>query len=413
LRPHWFGHELLRDSPALVDLTFGWVRHFAKLEGDPPPIVVNIFGKDDPLVGLADCRELYQLPRNHVRDLAFSEHGKMHILQEGSEGDEQVAKMISALTEDFEASAPPQPVAGPSSERAADAVLIVHGIRDSRGRWQRELEAEIRTTGTSVVARSIYYGYFSALSFALGSFSNYRRAMRNLAEGVTELAMEHPGARLSIVAHSNGTLLVHRLLAEHPSISLHRIYFAGCVLPSENVEQTITAFLKPGQERIGMCRSDYCVRDKPVGWLCALLRGLGAKRVGCAGYKGFHYQHEQRLVEFGPLDGDHDSAIISPDNRRTIVDFITSNDPAPAAALPDGDYDEDFDWKHRLFGAWYVSAPLIAVLVAIVGLLAGLGFWLPAWLTGASAGWWWVGGAAAVLAPVLVVLLFVAALDLI
>ena len=69
---------------------------------------------------------------------------------------------------------------------------------------------------------ALVYRYFNAFLFWFPGMAR-DRPCRKVAREIRTVLARHPGARVSIIAHSFGTYLVARLLRENPDVKLHRL----------------------------------------------------------------------------------------------------------------------------------------------------------------------------------------------
>src|SRR5262245_21778604 len=100
-------------------------------------------------------------------------------------------------------------IGAPSADRAIDSahdvVILVHGIRDF-ALWQSQIRAKLRQSG--FIAEPTNYGRFNLLQFLMPIPFFRRKAIDEVWEQIRIVKQRHPGARLSIIAHSFGTYIV-------------------------------------------------------------------------------------------------------------------------------------------------------------------------------------------------------------
>jgi pimeloyl-ACP methyl ester carboxylesterase len=117
----------------------------------------------------------------------------------------------------------------PKQGKAEHLVVLVAGIRDF-GMWKYELAELLRREGFSV--ELVNAGWINLLKFLL-PVSHYRRqAEEQIGRQVRLAAALHPGADISIIAHSFGSYVVANLL-EKEGIRIKRLILCGSVLPSD------------------------------------------------------------------------------------------------------------------------------------------------------------------------------------
>ena len=94
-------------------------------------------------------------------------------------------------------------------------VILVHGIR-TFGSWQNRLAEMLEQEVPGAHVHIYKYGYFSTLAFVLPLVRNL--VVRRLRTFLESLAEESREARLDVVAHSFGTVVVAQALrGTHPS----------------------------------------------------------------------------------------------------------------------------------------------------------------------------------------------------
>jgi hypothetical protein len=110
---------------------------------------------------------------------------------------------------------------------AQDVVVLVHGIRDF-ALWQASIRATLERDGFAVEPTN--YGRFNLVKF-LAPIPFFRRwAIGEVWEQIRIVKQRHPGARLSLIAHSFGTYVVAHLIRRNFDLGAHRIIFCGSVV---------------------------------------------------------------------------------------------------------------------------------------------------------------------------------------
>jgi hypothetical protein len=111
-------------------------------------------------------------------------------------------------------------------------LITLHGIR-TFGQWQERLGEHVAKLLPTAKILHYHYGYFSTFSF-LVPFLRWL-AVRRFRHELLSVVREHPGAEVSIVAHSFGThLAVHALagIEKDRRPKVRRLILAGSVLQS-------------------------------------------------------------------------------------------------------------------------------------------------------------------------------------
>jgi hypothetical protein len=121
-------------------------------------------------------------------------------------------------------------------------VLLVHGIRDI-ARWQTAIASTLREAGFEVELTN--YGRMNLIEFLLPIPFFRNRAIDAVWTQIRSAAMLHPGADISIVAHSFGTYIVSSILRREFDLSLRRIIFCSSVVhydfPFEQINRRFDA----------------------------------------------------------------------------------------------------------------------------------------------------------------------------
>lgn len=106
-------------------------------------------------------------------------------------------------------------------------VILVHGIRDI-ARWQGEVGTALEAEGLIVEHTS--YGRWNLVLFLLPFDFIRRIAMKRVWTDIQHARMLHPGADVSIIAHSFGTFVVTRILKDQFALQLKRLILCGSIV---------------------------------------------------------------------------------------------------------------------------------------------------------------------------------------
>ena len=130
-----------------------------------------------------------------------------------------------------------------------DIVVLVHGIRDF-ALWQSEIRASLRQAGLKVVLTS--YGRLDLISFLLPIPLFRNLVVEKIRTQVRTIRLQNPDARISIIAHSFGTYIMSRIMAEDFDISFFRVVFCGGVFSQRiSFEQFSNRFQPPILNEVG------------------------------------------------------------------------------------------------------------------------------------------------------------------
>jgi hypothetical protein len=119
------------------------------------------------------------------------------------------------------------------TESVPHYVVLIHGIRTTAG-WQEMMRDELSTL-SGVVVKRLGYGWLDVVRFWLPW--TRRRPINLLRSRIIDVIKvaraDHPGAALSVVAHSFGTYALAEVLRSNELIVFHRVVLCGSVLPVE------------------------------------------------------------------------------------------------------------------------------------------------------------------------------------
>ncbi len=358
LPPPLFG--LLRDmrcgSDAMTDLRIAWIRLFRTL-GAKQPVVIQLKGALDTLVHEADSVDVEQFPNARQVLVAGATHSDLHTLPKGREDERYgfLRDLILSAMGDEDA---------PRTDATIEhVVFLVHGIRASNSDWPAQVSRIIETQNTSAVGIPAGYGYFSALNFAVPFLR--RRQIRWLQDEYSLRFACHRNAKFHFIGHSNGTYLLGHALRRVPSVQFDRVALVGSVLP-ESFE-----WARHIGSRVMQLRNHRANRDLPVALLCNLLRGLGMRDVGTAGFDGFQYVDPKATREVFYYEGGHGAPLKDTESLTRLVTYVLTGQDPPLD-LP----------NQRSAGLALVSR-LMRTMAWVVVLLLAVGLWL---LAGALVG---------------------------
>lgn len=149
------------------------------------------------------------------------------------------------------------------SSSVDEIILLVHGIR-THGNWQDNVK-DVLETIDGIKVQTSNYGYFDLLRFWC-PFTR-RKAIDEVRETLDEIVREYGRAKISVIAHSNGTYIVSKILQGSRSYKLHRLVLCGSIIP-RTYDWTRNP---PAKEVI----NDYATRDVWPVLATALSWGYG------------------------------------------------------------------------------------------------------------------------------------------
>ena len=309
--------QAYRGSNFLTNLRIDWIRHFGSsatnaATGAGRAKVIQILGTKDSLVGPDDSRDV--LAMWGARELAVPGADHSNVYHLGADPEVRYAIFREAFCG---SPSPSQRSQAPAA--AARVVFLLHGIRSSNVEdWIADIKAEIAVrAGRGALVKHPGYGYFSAAQFGLPSVR--RRNIPTFRDWYTEVLADHPTARYSVIAHSNGTYILGHTLLAAPGMRFDDVVLVGSVLPEKFWGRFEDGRLKVQVARIQNHRAR---RDWPVALLCSALRGLGMRDIGTAGFGGFTGQSTEEVAYY---KGGH-SDPLQPDFHEGLVRFALGED---------------------------------------------------------------------------------------
>lgn len=108
-----------------------------------------------------------------------------------------------------------------------EVVLLIHGIR-TQAPWQRTVKRVIEEI-PGVFVQESSYGYFDVFRFWCPFFTR-TQSIREVRETIQELKRRYRDAKLSVIAHSNGTYIITRLLQSERDLELNRLVLCGSIV---------------------------------------------------------------------------------------------------------------------------------------------------------------------------------------
>jgi pimeloyl-ACP methyl ester carboxylesterase len=177
-------------------------------------------------------------------------------------------------------------------------VILIHGIR-TRALWMDEVKPALESDGFFVAPTS--YGRYGLLRFLMpGEWLRQRAIDRVVTDIVTarRISARRTGqepASMSVIAHSFGTYVLSRIIADHPELQWNRIIFCGSVVREDfPLHQYLDRFDVPILNEIGT-RDFWPALAESVGWGYGSVGSTGFNRppVTSRWHKGF--THSQFL----------------------------------------------------------------------------------------------------------------------
>lgn len=335
-------------SAFMTNLRLEWIRRTPDLAAQKLT-VVQVLGGSDRLVEDDDSRDIEYLRAGVTMDLPPADHGDIMRVGEDVEEDfpgQRWAILREAIIGEVTPVDPPGP-------DAASVVFVLHGIRAGNDAWVEALAGKLRADATARVVTASY-GRLSAYNFALPI--TRRRTLRWFQDQYSYELAHSPQVPFHFVGHSNGTYVLGQSMRRVRALRFDRVYLAGSVLPRSFDWRACR-----DHQRLGTLVNVCANADKPVAWLCSMLRGLGMRDVGVGGFAGFDVPPDgTRQIRY--LDGGH-GAGVADDRLDGIAGYVlTGATPVP------GTLREPSGW----FAAMSRAAPYVAwaLVLAVLGTVA-------------------------------------------
>lgn len=158
----------------------------------------------------------------------------------------------------------PAPLKLDSSQH--EVILLIHGIR-TLAIWQRMVKKVLEEIPGIVVQESSY-GYFGTLRFWC-PFLTRQAAIDEVKQTIQEVRNLYPDSKLSVIAHSNGTYIITRLLLSEVDLKIHKLVLCGSIVSRTYPWHSI-------RDRLGKAViNDYGTKDSWPVWAKALSWGYG------------------------------------------------------------------------------------------------------------------------------------------
>jgi pimeloyl-ACP methyl ester carboxylesterase len=352
--------DALMGSAFVSDLRIRWIRELTSAEG---LTVVQVLGDKDRRVNYEDSRDVQGLSNGAQMSLPRATHRDIVDIDapEDIEG-QRLHILKKAILEPLDPKlSKPTPLSA-ADDQVQETVFALHGIRAGNADWPHQLSALLaHDPKLHVVTPS--YGRMSAFSFALPWAR--RRHLRWFADQYTFYLVRNPKMTFHFVGHSNGTYIFGQSLARIPGLIFDRVFLAGSVLPQDFGWQV------HAENRIKHLVNVCATKDKPVAWLCSVLRGFRQRDVGVGGFQGFE------LFANGPqirwIEGGHGAAFAGGVPPNTKCAKCGAPVPESSGALSTVvEFLRDNDWSNRYHvvqpSSWFAWISRMAPYLAALGL---------------------------------------------
>lgn len=106
--------------------------------------------------------------------------------------------------------------------------VLIHGI-NTEAVWQEHVRSELKPF-SNISVECLSFGFFDVLRFAIPIFGRWR-PVDKIRDDLREIAVQNPGVRIGVVAHSFGTYVISQVLRKNTDIRLSSLLLCGGIIP--------------------------------------------------------------------------------------------------------------------------------------------------------------------------------------
>lgn len=237
---------------------------------------------------------------------------------------------------------------------AKHVLMSLHGI-ETRGVWQKDLQASCDQAQAGLQHRPLDFGLFRALSLLIPPL-RARKVEWFLREYTRVVKDDQLGNQVpSIIAHSFGSYIVTKAMERYPEVCFNRIILCGSIVRRDYPWDS-----RFRQGQVVRVLNDYGRRDIWVRVAEAVIEDGGS-----SGYRGFEGVTDPRLIQRRHESWRHSDYFYSLNYDANWIPFLVgARDPDEG----DQPVKRRTNWRYRF------------VQLGVLALLAGGGFW--AWKSG-------------------------------
>ncbi len=316
-----FLSRLRQGTPFVANLRVQWIRLSQASDIQLPP-TIQLLGDLDDVVAPKDNVDVVADANFRYLKVRDTGHNSIRNFKEPDTGSHRKERFRYALTTPIEVlEGDVIPNAHEVGQSKNHIVFVMHGIRDM-GLWTIGVEQTVETVaqqlGQSVEVITAGYGYFPMLRFLfLGA---RQKNVRWFMDKYTEAIARYPDAKVSFIGHSNGTYLLASALKHYRACKVHRVAFAGSVVPKDYPWDELVQ-----HGRVHEIRNDIASADWVVGVFPGLFELLKISDIGTAGHNGFQDDAPKKKSIPAYFKGDHGAAI-QPENHTSLAHFILTGE---------------------------------------------------------------------------------------
>jgi hypothetical protein len=284
------GMGLERGSPFVGNLRLDWLRMVRK-QGDRAASIVQLLGERDDLVTPGDDIDNVTAPNFIFIRVDDTDHDNIRKMSRddptGAKRADFFKKALTLPLEQLRANYTTNQFRLEKDEQKKHIVFIKHGIRDMAD-WSFPLSDALKRSSPDIAVVVEKFPYFSMMSFLV--WWDRQSEVRRFVDEYASVLAKYPNAdKISYVGHSFGTYIVASALERYPSITFHRLHFAGSTVRRDYDWGAL-------KDRFQALRNDRASSD----WVVAIFprafeqlsqlfdaHGPGPLDVGSAGFNGF------------------------------------------------------------------------------------------------------------------------------
>jgi hypothetical protein len=341
-----FVRDFERGGPFVENLRSEWLDLLRSPHGKHAPEVVQLQGSDDWVVPEDNDIDLSAAiaghPNPHFIFQTVEASGHLSVLDMANTSNQELrlqarraAQFSAAIAlpwQDLIANGYSRAVRENSdilndNRKITHVIIAYHGLRDNQS-WGETPDGAVKALfgpRLDVLISRESPPFVPRFSFLFDIFGRREASVRWLAEKIVRVKADYPVARISMIAHSQGSFVAGALLQRFSAIPLENLVLAGSILPHSFGWDTI---VKAGRvKRVVNLRARA---DIVSGILAAafqfvpgyipLLGRLRLFQIGDSGFSGFAWV-DKSMGEVASLDGGHDFFLESRKATRFATAF--------------------------------------------------------------------------------------------
>jgi pimeloyl-ACP methyl ester carboxylesterase len=351
-----FVRDLERGGPFVENLRSEWLDLLRAPEGKAAPEVVQLQGSDDWVVPEDNDIDLSAIVNDRanpnftfqtveasghlsVLDMVATDNQELR-LQSRRAAQFSAALALSwpdLMANGYSRSVRENTEAIKSAQLIKTVVVTYHGLRDNQA-WGETPDAAVSALfgpRPDVLISRETPPFVPQFSFLFDIFGRREGSVRWLAEKIVRLKADYPQAKVSMIAHSQGSFVAGALLQRFSAIPLENLVLAGSILPHSFPWDPI---VKAGRvQRVVNLRARADIISGILGAAFQFVPGyvplLGRLRlfqIGDSGFSGFAWINTA-MGEIASLDGGHDFFFDSRKATRFATAFALQGSPVDAA----------------------------------------------------------------------------------